>query len=118
MRFAEFWDAYRAYSVAGSKERQAVEAGGARFELYFSMGTPRARFQPASSLDVAGDATGEALGRLAEQQNLRLDFRDDSYVVTDGEGVYLGRVRSAELLFSPDRLVEQPALLEGLVGLY
>lgn len=118
MRFEAFWNAYRAYAEAGTRERQAVEADGSRFELYISMGTPRAKYQPPGSIDIAATATAEAIQGLAERHHLNLDFRDDSYVVLDREGNYLGRVRTGELLFTPDRLVTTPALLEDLVGLY
>ncbi len=118
MKFARFWDIYQLYSATGAKERQPVEADGARFELYVSMGTPRARFQPTAGVDVAAPAFAEALERLAKQHRLNVDFRDDSYVVMDDEGSYLGRVRPAELLFTPDRFLERQPLLEDLIGLY
>lgn len=115
----EFWDQYRTYKADGARERTEVPVvGGGTVELYYSMSSVRAAFRPELPPFIETDAWGAAVGSFASEFDLLTDFRDDSYVLTNQEGVYYARLRPTEFLFTPERFEEQQDILEELVCLY
>ena len=116
---AEFWDQYRAYRAADNRERIQVSLpGGGDLELYYSMSSVRGAFRPAAPPFEDTGVWERAVLAMALKRELTTDFRDDSYVLTNWEGVYYARLRFAEFLFTPERFEEQSDLLADLVALY
>lgn len=114
-----FWDEYRAYRDSGEKERVQVPLPSAgHIELYYSMSSVRAAFHPDVPPFEDTEAWEKVVLAMAAKREFSTDFRDDSYVITNWEGVYYARLRFAEFLFSPERFEEDPDLLEELVALY
>ena len=114
-----FWDQYRAYRESGNKERiQVPVTGGGDIELYYSMSSVRALFRPDVPPFADAESWEKAVVAMAAKREFTTDFRDDSYVLTNWEGVYYARLRLAEFLFTPERFEEEPELLEELVELY
>lgn len=114
-----FWDEYRAYRDTGNRERVQVPVpGGGDLELYYSMSSVRGAFRPAMPPFEDTEAWEKAVLAMASKRELTTDFRNDSYVLTNWEGVYYARLRFAEFLFTPERFEEEPELLEELVTLF
>ena len=114
-----FWDAYRTYREAGGRDRIALPVpGGGAIELYYSMSSIRAAFKPDIPAFVDHDAWDKAVLGFVSEHRLLTDFRDESHVLTNQEGVYYARLRLHEFLFPPQRFEEQIDLLEDLVALY
>lgn len=114
-----FWEEYRAYRDTENKERiQVPVAGGGALELYYSMSSVRGAFRPDVPPFEDTEAWEKAVLAMAAKREFSTDFRDDSYVLTNWEGVYYARLRFAEFLFTPERFEEEPELLEELVTLY
>ena len=114
-----FWDEYRAYRDSGNKERihVAVPSAG-QMELYYSMSSVRAAFRPDVPSFEDPQVWEKAVLDMAAKCKFSTDFRENSYVLTNWEGVYYARLRFAEFLFTPERFEEDPPLLEELVALY
>lgn len=114
-----FWTEYERYRGSGSQERVTLQASdGASFELYHSMSTVRARYRPPGPGFSDASAFGKAAEAFAALHGFLTDFRDESYVLTNSEGVYYARLRPGEVLFTPERFEENPRLLEEVVRLY
>ncbi len=114
-----FWEEYRAYRDTAKRERVPVFVPGAgTVELYYSMSSVRASFRPRISPSKGAEVWEKEILDLAAAHAFLTDFRDDSYVLTNLEGVYYARLRATEFLFTPERFEEEPHVLEALVALY
>ena len=114
----EIWSHIHSYKASGEKAKQSFEVPGGTLELVFTMSTVRALFRPPASPYPDESAWREAAEALLREHQLKDDYRDDSYVFSTQEGMYLGRLRPEEFLFTPERFEDKDELLAAIVALY
>ena len=114
----DFWKQYHSYKDSDSKERIAVPLPKGAAEIYHAMGTVRSNFKGSGEIDLQDSGFQELLQELVKKHKLTYDFRDESYVVSDEDGTYLGRIRSYEILFTPSAFEGKEAVLEDMIGLF
>ncbi len=113
-----FWKQYQSYKDSESNERIAVPLAKGTAEIYHAMGTIRSSFRGAGEVNLQDMGFQGPFQDLVKKHKLTYDFRDESYVVSDEDGTYLGRIRSYEMLFTPSAFEGKEAALEEMIRLF
>ncbi len=109
---------YQSYKDSESKDRRVVSVAGGTAEVYYAMGTVRSNYKGAGEIDLQGSDFQTSLQEVVQKHKLTSDFRDESYVISDEGGTYLGRIRGYELLFTPAAFEGKERVLEDMIGLF
>ena len=113
-----FWKEYHSYKDSESKDRRVVSVAGGTAEIYYAMGTVRSNYKGAGEIDLQDSDFQNSLQELIQKHKLTSDFRDESYVISDEGGTYLGRIRGYEILFTPAAFEGKESILEDMIGLF
>ncbi|MSQ15310.1 MAG: hypothetical protein EXR50_05555 [Dehalococcoidia bacterium] len=117
-RLDSFWKEYQSYKDAESKDRRSVPLLGGAAEIYYAMGTVRCNYKGVGEIELQGSEFQKSLQEIVQKHRLTSDFRDESYVISDEGGTYLGRIRGYELLFTPAAFEGQESILEDMIWLF
>jgi hypothetical protein len=114
----DFWKQYQSYKDSESKERIAVSLPKGTAEIYQAMGTVRSNFKGSGEINLQDPDFEGSFQELVQKHKLSYDFRDESYLISDEDGTYLGRIRSYEMLFTPSAFEGKEDILEDMIGLF